>query len=73
MFARIEVECKNPEQVIRAISVDESETEKFSTKLSAGKNKILLEVESKDISGLMAGMNSKLKLIKVAGEVSEIE
>ncbi len=58
---------------MKAIEVDSEPTEKFSAKMSAQKNKILLEVEAKDIAGLMAGINSNLKLIKLAGEVEEIE
>ena len=48
-------------------------TDKFSAKLSGKKEKIILDVEAKDISGLMAGINSNLKLIKLAGEVFELE
>lgn len=73
MLARIEVECIAPEKILKSVEVDSEPTEKFSVKMSAQENKILLEVEAKDISGLMAGVNSNLKLIKLAGEVSEIE
>ena len=73
MKAFIEVECYESEKILRAIQVDAEPTEKFSAKLSEKKEKIILEVESKDISGLMAGINSNLKLIKLAGEVSELD
>ncbi len=73
MLAKIEVECASPEKILKSIEVDSEPTEKFSAKLSAEKEKIFLEVEAKDISGLMAGINSNLKLIKLAGEISKIE
>ena len=73
MRASIDVDCREPEKILRAIEADAEPTEKFSAKLSAGKNKISLEVEAKDISGLMAGINSNLKFIKLAGEVGELE
>ncbi len=73
MKALIEVECSEPEKVLRAIQADAEPTEKFSCDLKSEKEKIILEVEAKDISGLMAGINSNLKLIKLAGEVGYIE
>ena len=73
MKALIEVECSEPEKILLAIQADAEPTEKFSCDLKSEKEKIILEVESKDISGLMAGINSNLKLIKLAGEVSELD
>lgn len=73
MRASVEVECKEPEKILRAVNVDSEPTEKFSAKMSTEKNKILLEVEAKDIAGLMAGVNSNLKLIGLASETLEIE
>jgi len=73
MRALIEVECSEPEKILAAISPDVEPTEKFSCDLKSEKEKIILEVEAKDIAGLMAGMNSNLKLIKLAGEVLELE
>lgn len=68
----MEIDCRDAEKILRAIEADTEPTEKFSSRIAAQKNKILLEVEAKDISGLMAGINSNLKLIKLAAEIDEI-
>ncbi len=72
MRASLEIDCRDAEKILRAIEADTEPTEKFSSRIAAQKNKILLEVEAKDISGLMAGINSNLKLIKLAAEIDEI-
>jgi tRNA threonylcarbamoyladenosine modification (KEOPS) complex Pcc1 subunit len=71
MKAEIEIECKEPEIVIRSIKPDEGEIKKFDVKMSAEKNKLKIKVESKDIPGLLAGINSYLRLVKVAIDAME--
>ncbi len=71
MKAEIEIECKEPEIVIRSIKPDEGEIKKFDVKISAEKNKLKIKVESKDIPGLLAGINSYLRLVKVAIDAME--
>ncbi len=74
MKATLEIECKNPKIVIDALKPDlEDDVKKFTGKLSAGKDKLSVSVESETITGLAAGINSYLRLIKAASEVSEIE
>ena len=74
MKATLEIECKNPKIVIEALKPDlEDDVKKFSGKISAGKDKVSVSVESETITGLSAGINSYLRLIKTASEASEIK
>lgn len=73
MKATLEISCKNPKIVINALKPDlEEDIKKFEGKISAGKDKVLVSVESETITGLSAGINSYLRLIKASSEVSEI-
>jgi len=71
MKAEIEIECKDPEVVIRSIKPDEEEIKKFDAKISAEKSKLKIRVEANDIPGLLAGINSYLRLVKVAIDAME--
>lgn len=71
MKAEIEIECKEPEIVIKSLKPDEDEAKKFDVKLKSEKNKLKLEIEAEEISGLLAGINSYTKLIKVAIDAME--
>lgn len=71
MKAEIEIECKDPDTVIKSISPD-IEAKKFDVKLEDGENKVILTIESKDITGLLAGVNSYIRLIRTAINVKEI-
>ena len=62
--SKIFIECTNPEKVISAIEPDMDNNYKFDVKIDSDKNGIFLGIESNDISGLLAGINSYLKLIK---------
>jgi tRNA threonylcarbamoyladenosine modification (KEOPS) complex Pcc1 subunit len=66
MKAEIEIECEKPQTVAKALTPEIDETKKFRVKIEAGKKKILLKVESEDISGLLAGINSYVTLIKTS-------
>ena len=72
MIAKLEIDCKNPEIVLNSIKPDIEKIEKFDVKLKTEKNKLLLTIESKDLSGLLAGINSYVRLIKVANDVVSI-
>lgn len=63
MKAKIEIECENPEIVIKAIKPDMDE-QRFRVELKANDNKIKIKVKAKDISSLLAGINSYVRLIK---------
>ncbi len=71
MKAEIEIDCKDPETVIKAISPD-IDAKKFDVKLESRENKIMLTIESEDMTGLLAGINSYMKLIRTAISVEEI-
>ena len=71
--AELEIECANPEIVVRSIKPDMVEHEKFSADIKAMKDKVVLKVESKEIVGLLAGINSYVRLIKTSTDVSNLE
>jgi tRNA threonylcarbamoyladenosine modification (KEOPS) complex Pcc1 subunit len=70
--AEIEIECKEPEIVLRSLEPELEDTRKFSIDLKASNNKLIITIESKSLSGLLAGINSYLRLVKVAKETLEI-
>jgi tRNA threonylcarbamoyladenosine modification (KEOPS) complex Pcc1 subunit len=72
MRAEIELKCKDPKLVIRSLKPDTEELSKFDVKLKPGTGKLTLEVEAKDVPGLLAGINSYMRLIKVAIDATEI-
>lgn len=72
MKAEIEIECKEPEIVIKSIKPDLEELKKFNVKFKNEKNKLKIKIEANDISGLLAGINSYLRLIKVAIDAMEV-
>ncbi len=63
MKAEIEIECKNPEMIINSIKPDMDER-KFVVKLKAKENELKLEISANDVSSLLAGINSYMRLIK---------
>ncbi len=69
--AEIEVDCKEPEVVLKALQPDMEVIKKFSVSLKAGEGKVLLSVGSETIPGLMAGVSNYLKLIRAAAETVE--
>jgi tRNA threonylcarbamoyladenosine modification (KEOPS) complex Pcc1 subunit len=71
MKAEIEIDCKEPDTVIKSISPD-IDVKKFGVKLEGKENKLILTIESEDITGLLAGINSYIKLIRTAINVKEI-
>jgi tRNA threonylcarbamoyladenosine modification (KEOPS) complex Pcc1 subunit len=71
--AELEIECANPDIVIKAITPDVAESGKFSAELKKEKKSVKLTVESKDIVGLLAGINSYARLIKTSTETNDLE
>jgi len=73
--ATIEVECKNPEIVIKSLKPEIDDSIKFDVKAESVNDKLILTVEAENISGLLAGINSYMRLIRVAkdgmGELNE--
>jgi tRNA threonylcarbamoyladenosine modification (KEOPS) complex Pcc1 subunit len=71
MKAEVDIECKEPEIIIKSLEPDVEELKRFVVKLKAENNGLKLEIEAKDISSLLAGINSYMKLIKVAIDATE--
>lgn len=72
MKAEIEIECKRPDIVIKALKPDIEEAKKFNIELEDGKNKVKLKVEADNIPGLLAGINSYMRLIKTSIDTMEV-
>ncbi|MBN2203150.1 MAG: hypothetical protein JW700_03120 [Candidatus Aenigmarchaeota archaeon] len=72
MKAKIKIECENPKLVVKAIEPD-MDSGRFEVELEANDERIELKVESKDIAGLLAGINSYIKLIRAAINTEEIK
>jgi tRNA threonylcarbamoyladenosine modification (KEOPS) complex Pcc1 subunit len=66
MKAEIEIECERPDLVVRALRPEIEETKKFTVKLEAEKDRLKLKLEAEDVPGLLAGINSYLRLIKTS-------
>lgn len=73
MKAKIEIECKNPKNVIKSIEPDMDQNDKFEAKLEADDKELKLTIKSDEIPGLLAGINSYLKLIKTTSDMEEIK
>lgn len=71
--AQIEIECENPETIIKSIAPDMTKTEKFDIKFEPAGNKLKISVEADEISALLAGINSYMRLVKTAIAVSEVD
>ena len=71
MKASIEIGCEKPDIILESIKPEMGEEGKFKVELKKDNKKILLTVESEEISGLLAGINSYIKLIKTASSALE--
>ena len=67
----IEIECKDPENIIKALLPDVEEGGKFNIKLNKGKGKLLIEVESEELSGLNAGISSYMRLVRAISTIRD--
>ena len=72
MKAEIEIECERPDIVVKALEPDVEEAKKFNVKLEPEKNKVKLKIEADDIPGLLAGINSYMRLIKTSISAMEV-
>jgi len=71
MKAEIELECREPEIIIKSLKPDE-EPKRFDVELKTEKNKLKIKIEANDISSLLAGINSYMRLVKVAIDATEV-
>jgi len=72
MKAKIEIECKEPDIIIKALKPDLEQAKRFDVEIKADKNKIKLEIKSDDVASLLAGINSYIRLIKTAINSMEV-
>ncbi len=72
MKALVEIECRNPGIVIKALKPDIGDAKKFDVKIKAEKGKVKLEVKAETISGLLAGINSYVRLIRTSISSMEV-
>lgn len=72
MKTEIEIECKEPEIIIASLKPESTDLKKFDVKFKAEKDKLKLEIKAENISSLLAGINSYMKLIKVAIDAMEV-
>lgn len=72
MRAEIEIECEEPETVIKSLEPDVEKINRFDVEFKTDKNKILLIVKSDDFGGLLAGINSYIRLIKAATDAMRL-
>jgi len=70
--ATIEISCNEPEIILKSIQPELENAKNFKVNLKALKDKIIVNIESEKISGLLAGINSYLRLVKVAKDSLEI-
>jgi len=66
MKAEIEIECKNPEIIIKALKPSIEDAKKFKVELETDNKKLKLKIEAENISGLLAGINSYMRLIRTS-------
>jgi tRNA threonylcarbamoyladenosine modification (KEOPS) complex Pcc1 subunit len=71
MKAEIEIDCKDPDVIVRSLKPDNEELKKFDASLKSDNGKIKIRIDASDIPGLLAGINSYLRLVKVASDAME--
>ncbi|MBR9682106.1 MAG: hypothetical protein GOV02_00340 [Candidatus Aenigmarchaeota archaeon] len=70
--AEIEISCENPQIVVDSLEPEMEKLDKFSTKIKVDDGKIKLLIEAEEMSGLLAGINSCIKLIRTSIETMKI-
>lgn len=73
MKADLEIECKNPENIFKSLEPDIDNNSKFSAEFKVNDNKLKITVSADDITGLLAGINSYLRLVKTVIDLEEIK
>ncbi len=71
MKAELEIEVRDPESVVKALEPD-GWGSRFSVVLRTGPRKLYIEVAAKNISALLAGINSCLKLVRLTQELDGV-
>jgi tRNA threonylcarbamoyladenosine modification (KEOPS) complex Pcc1 subunit len=73
MKTEIEIPCKEPDKIIRSLKPDIDHNEKFDINIKKNKDGIKITIESKEISGSLAAINSYLKMVKTLKDLEEIK
>ncbi len=63
-----EIETSDPDVIVKSLSPDTPGGGKFDASLNSKAGKVVLTVESEEISGLVAGLSNNLRLIKAAAD-----
>jgi tRNA threonylcarbamoyladenosine modification (KEOPS) complex Pcc1 subunit len=71
--ADLEIECKEPDIVVKSIRPDMAEAGKFKVGLKASRKSVKLTVEAGEIGALLAGINSYARLIKTSADIGNLE
>ncbi len=58
--------------MVKALKSDIEDAKKFNVKIEAEEDKIELEIESDNVSGLLAGINSYVRLIRTSINSMEV-
>jgi len=70
--ADIEIPCEDPQLIVDSLEPEMEKLEKFNSRVEADGDKIKLSVEAEEISGLLAGINSYIRLIRTSIETRKI-
>ena len=70
--AEIEIPCEDPQIVVDSLEPEMENLEKFKTDIKVDDGKIRLLIEAEEISGLLAGINSYIRLIRTSIETKKI-
>ena len=70
--AEIEISCENPQIIVKSMEPEMEKLEKFKADVVVEGDKIKLLIEAEEISGLRAGINSYIRLIRTSIETNKI-
>ena len=70
--AEIEIPCEDPQIVVDSLEPEMEKLEKFNSDVKVEDGKIKLLIEAEEISGLLAGINSYIRLIRTSIETNKI-
>ena len=70
--AEIEISCENPQIIVKSMEPEMEKLEKFKADVVVEGDKIKLLIEAEEISGLLAGINSYIRLIRTSIETNKI-
>lgn len=69
MKAIIELDVNDPDTILNSLKPDIEQTKRFQVEFKKEDKKILMYVKASDITALLAGLNSYMRLIKTSMEL----